>query len=217
MDKYELVFDIIEHPHNYTSQELEAIMADPETRDIYNLLCKTDSALESHNVEVDVDSEWRNFSKGNGFVKRRFRRFSGRAASIVAIVCCSVVAMAVGIAVSVAISNHTEEGKQTEKVMNKLASAEEKSSEDTINHVAQTYDSNVKRGEILFENEPLSVIMDTVCSSYGLETRFENDEVASLHLYYKFDPSMELDEILEQLNTFESITITKEGNLLIID
>ena len=216
MDKYELVFDIIEHPHNYTSQELEAIMADPETRDIYNLLCKTDSALESHNADVNVEAEWKNFSR-RGFLKRRFRLFSGRVASIVAIVCCSVVAMAVGIAVSVAITNHTERGKQTEKVINKLASAEEKSSEDSIRNGGEEGASEAKKAFILFEDEPLSVIMDTVCSSYGLEARFENNEVASLHLYYKFDPSMELDEILEQLNTFESINVTKEGNLLIID
>ena len=56
MDKYDLVLDIIAHPEKYTSEELNEIMADGETREIYNLLCKTDSAIEAHNV-VDVDAE----------------------------------------------------------------------------------------------------------------------------------------------------------------
>ena len=35
MDKYELVLDIIEHPDKYTSEQLQEIMSDPETRKIY--------------------------------------------------------------------------------------------------------------------------------------------------------------------------------------
>ena len=53
MDKYELVLDIVEHPEKYTSEQLAEIMSDPETREIYNLLCKTDSAIEA-NEEVDI-------------------------------------------------------------------------------------------------------------------------------------------------------------------
>ena len=61
MDKYELVLDIVEHPEKYTSGQLAEIMSDQETREIYNLLCKTESAIEA-NEEVDVDAEWENFS-----------------------------------------------------------------------------------------------------------------------------------------------------------
>ena len=58
MDKYELVLDIVEHPEKCTSGQLAEIMSDPETREIYNLLCKTESAIEANEeVEVDVDAE----------------------------------------------------------------------------------------------------------------------------------------------------------------
>lgn len=57
MDKYELVLDIVEHPEKYTSEQLAEIMSDPETREIYNQFCKTESAIDA-NEEVDVDAEW---------------------------------------------------------------------------------------------------------------------------------------------------------------
>ena len=70
MDKYEIVLDMIEHPDKYSLQKWETILSDPETRDIYQILCKADSALEA-NKEIDVDAEWAEFSKRKNF-RRRF-------------------------------------------------------------------------------------------------------------------------------------------------
>ena len=70
---------------------------------------------------------------------------------------------------------------------------------------------------IMFENEPLDAIMKEVAAAYGVEVKFNNREVASLHLYYKLDTSLPLNEVVEQLNTFEQINIKQYGNLLNID
>lgn len=40
MDKYDIVLDLIEHPAEYTPEKIEEMLSDPETREIYNLLCK---------------------------------------------------------------------------------------------------------------------------------------------------------------------------------
>ena len=65
MDKYDLVLDIIEHSENYTSEQLAELLAEPETREIYNLLCKTDSAIEAYRT-IDVDAEWEDFAQKRG-------------------------------------------------------------------------------------------------------------------------------------------------------
>lgn len=70
---------------------------------------------------------------------------------------------------------------------------------------------------VMFEDEPLEAIMNTVARAYGVEVRFNNDKAASLHLYYKLDPSLPLDEVVSQLNTFEQINIRRNGNTLTID
>ena len=49
-----------------------------------------------------------------------------------------------------------------------------------------------------------------------IDKKFYNKDAASLHLYYKFDPSLQLNEVVEQLNTFEQINIKKNDNTLTI-
>ena len=221
MDKYDLVLDIIEHPGNYTSCDLEAILEDPETREIYNLLCKTDSALIAHEEEeVDVDSEWEAFSRKSGFILQRFRMRGVRAASVITIICSSLVAMALGVVVTMAVIDRKAKPETETKVLNSAVSVD-KDNVKTQDNPSENGNSDTAQQEegssILFEDMPLSTVIETICATYNVEVKYDNDEVGSLHLYFRFDPSMSLDEVVSQLNTFESINITKEGNILTVD
>ena len=69
----------------------------------------------------------------------------------------------------------------------------------------------------MFEDEPLETIMKEVAATYEVEVMLNNKETASLHLYYRLDPSQPINEVVEQLNTFERINIRQDGNTLIID
>ena len=212
MDKYELVLDIVEYPEKYTSGQLAEIMSDPETREIYNLLCKTDSAIEV-NEEVDVDAEWETFSEKHTVCPRRSKFwFGSRAASIAAIICTSIVAVAAGIAVTVAVIDRKPEPIAENVVVAPPAVAV---STDTLTTKNDTV--MVDLTPIMFEDEPLGKIMREIADIYGVEVEFRTQEAALLHLYYKFDPSLPLNEIIEQLNTFEQINIKQNGNTLTID
>ena len=208
MDKYELVLDIVEHPEKYTSGQLAEIMSDQETREIYNLLCKTESAIEA-NEEVDVDAEWENFSEKHTVRSRRtFFWFGSRAASIAAIIGTSIVAVSAGIAVTVAVIDH-----KPDPITESMPTAPSTVAVSTDTVTAKNDTVKVSLTPIMFEDEPLEKIMN----SYGVEVKFYNKEAASLHLYYKLDPSLPLDEVVEQLNIFEQIDIKRNGNTLTID
>ena len=212
MDKYDLVLDIIEHPEKYTSEQLAEILSEPETRDIYNLLCKTESAIKSAE-EPNVSAEWAKFSSSRlGHQRRIFSWLGSRAASITAIAGTSIAAVAAGIAVTVSVINDKPEpiAENTSAATPAVAV-----STDTI---ATKRDSvNVKFAPVMFEDEPLEKIMKEVAEVYGVEVKFNDTAVASLHLYYKFDPSLPLNEVVEQLNTFEQINIKRNGNVLTVD
>lgn len=212
MDKYNLVLDFVEHPEKYTSEQLAEIMSDSETRAIYNLLCKADSAIEAEK-EIDVDSEWKNFSEKHPAHSRSiFFWFGSRAASIAAIVGTSIVAVAAGIAVTVAVIDRKPESTAENLTVAPSVAAV---SADTVTAKSDTV--KVSRTPIMFEDEPLEKIMREVADAYGVEVKFNNPDAASLHLFYKFDPSLALNEVLEQLNTFEQINIKRNGNILTID
>lgn len=212
MDRYELVLEIIEHPEKYSADRLSEILSDPETKEIYNLLCKTDSAIEA-DKEIDVNAEWNNFADMYAVRPRRsFSWFGSRAASIAAIVGTSIVAVATGIAVTVSVIDRQPEPIADEAT---VAPAAVSLTTDTISVRDNT--AKVNLSPVMFENEPLDKIMKKIAEAYGVEVKFNNSETASLHLYYKLDPSLPLDEVVKQLNTFEQINIRQDGDILNID
>lgn len=62
MDKYSLCL-MPSNIEKYTSEQLAEILSDSGNREIYNLLCKADSAIEAEK-DINVDAEWENFSEG---------------------------------------------------------------------------------------------------------------------------------------------------------
>lgn len=212
MDKYDLVLDIIEHPEKYSSEQMAEIMSEPETRYIYNLLCKTESAIKD-SEEPDASSEWENFSNSRFVRPRRvFSWFGSRAASIAAIVGTSIAAVAAGIAVTISVIEHkSEQIAESAAVSPSVATVPI----DTITSMPDTVSASLT--PVMFEDEPLEIIMKEVAKVYGVEVKFKDVNVASLHLYYKFDPSLTLNEVIEQLNTFKQINIRRNDNTLTID
>lgn len=214
MDKYDLVLDIIAHPEKYTPEELNELMADGETREIYNLLCKTDSAVAA-NREINVDAEWETFSDNHKIRCRRpFKWMESRVATIAVIVCSSIVAVAAGIAVTLSVTDHSPKQAPVSVMADEALTIA--ISQDTV--IKERGDTvAVIELPVIFENESLETVMQSVGKTYGVEVKFNNMEVSALHLYYKLDPALPLDEVISQLNTFEQINISRNGNTLTVD
>lgn len=213
MDKYDIVLDIIEHPDNYTSERLAEILSDHECRDIYNLLCKVDSVIKVEKV-IDVDAEWETFAQNRAVRSRRIFAWPGsRAASIIAIIGTSVVAVAAGIAFTLAVTDSSTATMAVDEVADMAPAM----SVPTSSVSAEPDSVSIDLIPVMFDDEALDTIMATIARTYGVKVCFNNKYVASLHLYYKFDPSLSLDEVVSQLNTFEQINISQDGIILNID
>lgn len=213
MDKYELVLDIIGHPEKYSSGELQELLSDAETREIYTLLCKTESAMKAGR-QVDVEAEWARFSLSHAKKPRRTLRFFGsRAASVAVVISSSLVALAAGIMITVNITDRRPAAGEGEHEMTLRTSSF--AVEDSITGKTDTITGSSL--PIMFENETLETIMKVVAERYGVKVKFVNREAASLHLYHKLDPTLPLDEVISRINTFEQINIRRSGETLIID
>lgn len=214
--KLDKVLHIIEHPEEYSPGQLEQLLADPETRELYNLICKTDSAVES-SLPIDVDAEWNNFSQCHPQVKSRRHSFFGlssRVASVTIFIATSIVALAIGITVSVNKSHNPVANAEIQNV------ARETPAETQLSSASQEQTdsiSEIPADPVLFEDATLSEIMEMISKRYSVKIRFNNREAENLRLYYKFDPTLSLDEIISQLNTFDQIHIVRNNNLLLID
>lgn len=216
MDKYDTVLYLIEHPAKYSHEKIEEILSDPEAKDVYNLLCKTSSALAATDDKVDIDAEWQTFSRRHHKPKARFLWSGNRAASIAAIALTSLAAVAIGITVAV----KTFEPKPQDIMVEAESSAASSVSNpkpigNTQNEVEE--DAVVSDSPVLFEDASLEEILDHVADVHSVTVEYNSPETARLHLYYKFDPSISLTETVEQLNTFEQINIHINGKKILVD
>lgn len=216
MDKYDIVLDIIEHPEKYTSARLSEMLSDPETREIYNVLVKTQSAAKSRDTmsSAEVEEEWKRFERAHPTSRFRFLGLSGRAASIALLIVSSVVAFAVGITIKVSL----DRGNTDEAVVVAARGDAAQSSAAVRDTIAPPSESPSAKptSPVLFDNASLGEIIETIAKTYGVKARFEVEAKRQLRLFYKFDPNNTLQSIVDQLNNFEQIDITLEGSELVV-
>lgn len=213
MDNYELVLDIIEHPQKYTDKQVAEILSDPECREIYNLIVKVNSATSSQQ-SFDVDDEWAKFDQQHAATSRRlfaFRPLKSRAATIIACTSASLIAAAIGITISI-----TKPAQRPQKV--ETAMEQTIATAQAAAPVAPTAEqSEVPTTTVIFENETLENILTEVAAVYKKELKIDNTQTASLRLFFKFDPTLNLEKVLSQINTFEQINVKLSDDTLIIE
>lgn len=212
-DKYDVVLDLVEHPEKHSDAEITRILSDPESREIYNLLCKTQSSFESINDNVDVDREWEIFSSKNRVHRYKLLPMSTRAASIFAIIFTSLAAVAIGVAFAVKQFEFKTPDK-VQELHNPLTTEATLSPVDTLSEAPQP---NLYTTPVLFEDECLDTILGTISKHYAVNVTILQPTTAKLRLYYKFNPALPLDKIVEQLNNFEQINITLNDGTLTVD
>ncbi len=218
MDKYDLVLDLVEHPDRYSDAQITEILSDTECKEFYTLLCKTGAAIrQKHLIETpDIEREWRKVSASRPNVARlKFLRPGMRAASIVALSLTSLAAVALGVAV--AVKHTSSPATPVMEEMDRIDSytaAKDTCVTDTI-PVVQS--SDIPTEPVLYKDEQLGKLLEVIAKCYGVTVEYRNEETAGLHLYYKFNPALPLEEVVDQLNTFERINIHIDGNTLIVD
>lgn len=220
MEKFLKAIDLADHPGKYTADEIRLMLEDAEIREAYNAICDTESAL---NLPADLSSEeiaiqWEQFEqtlkdeKRKGF--RWINHLNHRAAVIGGVVTISLVAMAIG---GVILRKHDDTSAEKlsaestvtapTATVTAVATSDTVAQEETIETIA---DAKV------FENEPLTNILDEMSRHYGFKVRILNGDMAALRLYFRWDPADDVADVVRQLNNFERINIVLSDNILTV-
>lgn len=223
MEKFMKAIDLADHPGKYSSEEIRELLEDEEIKELYNAICDSDSALNlpSRLSEEEVEREWERFNQSEREASRKGSHladyFSRRAAVIATVITVSLVAMAIGGAMLVHHNSAQIEKQSLEATaMVPAMSATVVAASDTVAQ-GETIDNFETDAEVkLFENEPLSNILDEMSRHYGFKVRILNGGVAGLRLYFRWDPSDELPEVIRQLNNFERINLVLNGDTLTV-
>lgn len=216
-DNIDRLLDALEHPEYYSDAEVEQMLTDPEAREVYDMLHKTADA-SAPVPEINIDEEWRRFEAKQP--KRRpvilrwlsFMASRNAAAVVIALVgTLAVVAATIGVThyfnanKEMAQTEQTEPQKQTAKADSKVAPT------DTI-----TAETTPLPETIVFKGENLERILADMSGYYAVTVKFNQDAAKSLQLYFEWDQSLPLNEVVKQLNNFEQIDITLTDKALTV-
>ena len=69
----------------------------------------------------------------------------------------------------------------------------------------------------LYDNVPLEQMLAELSAYYQVDVEYRSDDVRSLRLYYEWEPDYSLDMVVDMLSHFESLSISREGNKLIVE
>lgn len=216
-DNINRLLDALERPENYSDAEVEKILADPEARELYDMLHKTADA-SAPVTEINLDEEWRRFEAkrpGRRPVILRWLSFmvSRNVAAVVLALICTIAVVAATIGVT-HYFNAQKEIAQTE-----LAEPQEQTA--TANSNVATADTIPSETAplpetIVFKGESLEKILADIARYYGATVAFNQDSAKSLKLYFEWNQAMPLYEVVGQLNNFEQINITLTDKVLTV-
>ena len=204
-DKIRLLLDMHEHPENYTDEQLAA-MLDDETQQHLTAAKRAMTDIP----EPDVEAEWQRFEQQH-FAPVKNRRWLKVAAMIAGVVMLSAFTYA-----AVQAVRYRAKDKLQEKIENVAPIATKESSEVGPRlGVADTVEEVV--APVVFDNQPLGQMLEGIAFRYGKQVEFRNDDARDLRFYFELHPGEELNSVVERLNMFERVSVSIEGNTIVVE
>lgn len=216
-DNIDRLLDALEHPENYTDTVVEQILNDPEVCELYDMLRKTADA-SAPIPEINLDEEWQRFEAKQQ--KRRpaiIRWLSFMASRNAAAVVLALVGVLAVVAATIGVTHYF--GAQKEMTPTEQAEPQ-KQTAITCTNIALTDTIPAEEASlpetIVFKGENLEKILADIAEYYGVSVVFNRNSAKALQLYFEWNQSLPLSEVVEQLNNFEQINITHTDKVLTV-
>jgi len=204
-DKIRLLLDMHEHPENYTDEQLAAMLDD----EMQEQLATAKRAMTDI-PEPDVDAEWQRFEQAH-FALVKNRRWLKVAAIFLGVIMLSAFTYAAIHAV-----RHSTVDKAKGPIEDVVTATQPESTVGPRLGVADTA-AVVEAEPIVFDNQPLDQMLEQIAPHYSMQVEFRNEDARALRFYFVWQPDEDLDAVLERLNLFESVNISKEGNAIVVE
>lgn len=220
-DRTDRLFEAIEHPDRFSDDEIQEMLNDPGMQELYKQICKTADALTT-TEEPDIDREWEQFanrqrkSVAQGLLHsiRVFFNCNAAAVLICAVASLAVVAATLGVSYSLSHPAVNEEAIADIESATVKARPEAASSKDSI-QVDESTPQELRT--VVFKDESFGEMISAIADFYGVSAVYKNEKSKELRMYFQWDQSLPLSEIVEQLNNFEQIKISISDKTITIE
>lgn len=207
-DKLQQLLEITENPEDFSEEQISEVLHDPDTAEDYAMMVLATQAFESQKGDAKDDTA-PIFEMHSIIQKARQKRIRRMAAIFLTLFLMSGIAIAALLPVWKTNNTPTQQPETTVKTETAVETKQQTSpKEQQVEQPAASI--------IVFQDEPLEFIMQTVCNYYQMTPVFQNDEVRQLRLYLKWNRQDGIDVFLNRLSQFEKINVTRDNNIITI-
>ena len=206
MNKTNRLLQMMEQPQQYTADEWQEILDDDECRELYTLMSKTQSAVDAARAEKEItdeiiDTEWQRIAKPHSGMSIILKI----AALFIGILMLSGITFAAIHIISDHVGGDDNHG-------NKPIIQQEDSPIQSVSVIS----SDTIPSTRIFENVPLDELAVEIALYYNKVADIQNEQAHELRLYYKWNRKDDIESIVEDLNHFDHVNLTVEGDRLIV-
>ena len=198
-----------EHPEHYTEDEIRQLMADDECRLLYEQMVRgTDALFFEKNLTDSSQTTQTTIPDGcsDRSVPLSFNSARKIAAIFIGVLMLSGFAYA-AVHIWISPSSSKEKSGQTEITAKpSTPSATQKEVGDTI-----------PQKQRIFENTELMTILSEISSYYDYKVVYKSETAKHVRLYFTWDMTKQIEDVIMTFNQFERIHITREDNELIVE
>lgn len=207
MDKTMTMFQMLEHPTEYTTEQWQEVLSDPICKDLYATLSMTAGAFYSQQAsdsltDDDIKAEW-SLLKDN---HHKTKIYSLSWHNVAAIVSCLLI-----------LTGMTWAAVQTDfgGLFKEVITPSEMSATPEVLTSAPAI--------VTFDNVTIEQVISDLTTFYSnndgirYEAIFDNDDVKNIRLFYRWDNSLSLQQVVDKLDHFEKLEVRLEGPKIFIE
>ena len=210
MKDIEQLLKMTERPQDYTDEELQKLMSDPEMREYYELMVSAEAGFALRKEKNHGDRSRDSAGQNHGPVPMILpmilsigNRFMRIAAMFIGVLMLSGIAFA---AYRLVVGGDSESPTQEVRTANSAHQT------GTLQQT-QTDPTSIRT----FENAELQQILQELSDYYHVSVEYRNEQSRHIRLYTKWDTAAPLQQIIELLNGFEKVSVRLIDNQIIAE
>ena len=210
MKDIEQLLKMTERPQDYTDEELQKLMSDPEMREYYELMVSAEAGFALRKEKNHGDRSRDSAGQNHGPVPMILpmilslgNRFMRIAAMFIVVLMLSGIAFA---------AYRLVVGIDDKSPIQEVQTANPTQQAGTLQQ-AQTNPASIRT----FENAELQQILKELSDYYHVSVEYRNEQSRHIRLYTKWDTTAPLQQIIELLNGFEKVSVRLIDNQIIAE
>ena len=206
-EKIKMLFDMQEHPEQFSDEALEQMLNDAEAQELMEATAQLKRAIINDEFtisEQDVEDEWKEFVSKH-FAKRKPQyNWLKMAAMFIGILFVTGLAVA-----SIHMIRHNPGIQESQPKKQSV-------SQQAILANTNQGDTAVLAEPVVFNNVSLDSIAKGIAAWHHMDVDLQNEQASQLRFHFVWKPNDSLQEVVEKLNMFEYVNMAIEDGKLIV-